>query len=305
MASESTEEPTLSVRVPAELGDWLEQQAATLDTDRETFLAQLLVTVRQTAESDGDFGTGLATAGAGDEHLAEAVSAAVEEALDERVGEQVDQQLQETIESVVTRRVSEATNSVQQQFDSRLDAVEDDYMAKIQDVRERVIQVKKETDTRASADHKHEAFETVEELTAETEALRAELDRYRADTTETVSEHEATFDALEDHLDALEDRLDTLEDRLKTVAWVVSDLRETQESGGGLQAVERIKRVAAKHDIERANCEHCGEGVSLALLTDPECPHCNAAVTNVEPAGGWFGKPKLLAASQLESGERS
>jgi len=94
-----------------------------------------------------------------------------------------------------------------------------------------------------------------------------------------------------------------MEDRLQTVAWVVSDLREAHESGNGLQAVERIKRAAAKADVERAKCENCGNGVTLSLLTDPECPHCSATVTNVEADPGWFRKPKLRVASQLESGE--
>ncbi|PSP59271.1 CopG family transcriptional regulator, partial [Halobacteriales archaeon QH_7_66_37] len=39
------------------------------------------------------------------------------------------------------------------------------------------------------------------------------------------------------------------------------------------------------------------------LLTDPACPHCDATVTNVEADPGWFRKPKLRVASQLESGE--
>jgi len=110
--------------------------------------------------------------------------------------------------------------------------------------------------------------------------------------------------AHEESIADAEQRLAELQDRLKTVAWVVSDLREAQESSGGLQAVERIKRAAAKNNIERANCENCGDGVTLSLLTDPECPHCSATVTNVEASSGWFGKPKLLTAAQLESGEQ-
>jgi len=83
---------------------------------------------------------------------------------------------------------------------------------------------------------------------------------------------------------------------------VVSDLREAHESQGGMEAVDRIKRAAAKNDIDRANCENCNSGVAVALLTEPECPHCEATVTNVEAASGFFGKPRLLTASQLESG---
>ena len=296
MSSESTEERTMSVTIPPELGDWLETQATTLDIDRETLLVQLLVTLQQTIEHNGDPEGTLPVTEAVDAHLEEAVSTTVEESLDELVREQVSRQLQEALDTAVRQQVSEATNTTQQRLESRISAVEDDYMAKLQDVRERVIQVKKETDTRAQQDHTHEEFDAVDDLATEVKMLQESFEQLETTYAEVVPEHE-------ERLGEIEARLDTLEDRLKTVAWVVSDLREAHESGGGLQAVERIKRAGAKHDIERANCENCGESVVLALLTDPHCPHCNTTVTNVEPAGGWFGKPKLLIASQLESGE--
>ena len=77
------------------------------------------------------------------------------------------------------------------------------------------------------------------------------------------------------------------------------------EADGGLDAVERVKRAAAKADVDRARCENCDNGVDIALLTDPHCPHCEATVADVEGASGFFSKPKLLVASQLESGEEN
>jgi len=57
MASESSSERTLSVTLPADLEEWLDEQAAAADIDREELLVQLLTTYRMTA--DESIGEGL------------------------------------------------------------------------------------------------------------------------------------------------------------------------------------------------------------------------------------------------------
>jgi myosin heavy subunit len=316
MASEPTEERTVSVTVPEDLADWLDEEASNRDLDRETLLSQLLASYRTTTELDGNldaetlvFDEESVTETVDDrleEELADAIEAEISKALDEQLDQRVTESLrsqldkgfiQSQVESILADRLNEATNAVQKQLGNRIDTVEDDFDAKITDVRERVIQVKQETDTKAPKDHSHEAFQQLDELTEQVETLQADISTLRDEYDETVPDAE---DAIENH----EAQLGEIEERLQTVAWVVSDLREAYETGGGLEAVERIKRAAAKADIERAKCENCGDGVNISLMTDPKCPHCDATVTNVEPASGWFSNPKLLVASQLESGER-
>ncbi|MFC6974060.1 hypothetical protein ACFQL1_04230 [Halomicroarcula sp. GCM10025709] len=96
-----------------------------------------------------------------------------------------------------------------------------------------------------------------------------------------------------------------MEDKLERVAWVVTDLRE--EQGGQnthRRAVDRIKRAAAQEGITAASCESCGEQVDIALLTEPQCPHCETTVTDVRPDGGFLRKKaRLVTASQLEAGD--
>jgi len=318
MASESSTERTVSVTLPAELDEWLDDRAGELSLDREQLLVQLLASYHTASELDDDAVDSLALdgdelEGQVDELLAERLDEELPErlrselddrigtALDDRLDGEVDQRVQQqvaaAVDAALTDQVNEATKSVQRQLTNRIDAVESEFTGKIEDVRERVIQVKTETDSKAPAEHHHEEFDhldrladTVADLEAELESLRTEFDATVPDTQQTV--------------ETVDERMQEMQDRLQTVAWVVSDLREAQESKGGLEAVERIKRAAAKADIERASCQNCGEGVTLSLLTDPECPHCNATVTNVEPSGGWFGSAKLLTASQLESGEQ-
>jgi rubrerythrin len=333
MASESTE-GAVSVDLPSELHDWLEEKATELGVEREQLLVQLVAAYRTAAEvddvpavlgpPDGSTLPADAVADAVDGQVAdivnEQVSDTVEEhvadAIEDQLGGSLDDQIEATVQSIladtledqlgstvresaeplVTERVNESTKAVQRQLGDRIDAVEEEFTEKLEDVRERVIQVKKEADAKAPADHTHEQLEAVADLDRSVATLEDELAELRSTVEKAVPEHESKIT----EVDA---RIAEMEDRLKTVAWVVSDLRDAHESGKGLEAVERIKRAAAKADIERAKCENCGNKVTLALLTDPTCPHCDATVTNVEPDPGWFRKPKLRVASQLESGD--
>lgn len=283
MASESSTERTLSVSLPEGLKEWLDEQAAAADVDREELLVQLLTTYRATAEQSPE--------------SLNIDSRDIEDTVRSQLDDQLDARIEQAVTGAVTDRLSEATTSVQRQLSNRIDTVESEFDEKITDVRDRVVQVKKEADAKAPAEHSHDELDAVPELETAVQEIQTDLDDLRAEFDEQVPDHEEA-------LTETEQRLDEMQDRLQTIAWVVSDLRDAQESGGGLQAVERIKRAAAKADIERANCENCGDGVTLSLLTDPECPHCSATVTNVEPAGGWFGSPTLVTAAQLESGEQ-
>lgn len=316
MASESTEERTVSVTVPADLADWIDQEASEQGLDRETLLSQLLASYRTTTKLDGELDEdalvldeetvtetvdGHLEEALGDEIGAE-ISRVLDEQLDERVADSLRTQLDEEfiqsqVEAIISDRLNEATSAVQKQLQSRIDTVEEEFDTKITDARERVIQVKKETDSKAPKDHSHDQFHQIDELTEQVERLQEDLSELREEYDETVPD---AADSIEHHTSHLEE----IEERLQTVAWVVSDLREARESSGGLEAVERIKRAAARADIERAKCENCGDGVNISLMTDPKCPHCDATVTNVEPASGWFSDPQLLVASQLESGEQ-
>ncbi len=260
MASESSEEVTLSV--PPELGRWLEERASALGVDRGQLLVELLGSYRELTEREDD------------------VSVVDADAIEATVEETVAAQLDELRE--------------------QLDAAESEFQTKLEDLRERVIQVKHDADGKAPADHDHEAFEridataeTADAAAAATEALEDRLDELAADL-------EAFEETSERTREQFDDRLAELEDRLKRVAWAVSDLREDKAK---TEAVEQLKRDAAEADISRATCENCGNGVEIGLLTEPKCPHCDAAAATVEPATGWFGSPRLVNARQLEAGD--
>jgi chromosome segregation ATPase len=286
MASESTEEETLTVALPGELGEWLEAQAADQDVDRAELLVQVLSAYRATATLDGDEAAAVGAA------FADAVD---EDALVDRAARRVEARVEETAAAAAEDTIAEAYDvapaDVQADLEGRIDSLEAEVDEKIADVRERVVQVKRETDAKAPADHEHEAFETVEAIGRSVAELESRLGALAEDVG-----------ALEEGASDREERLDDVEERLRTVAWVVSDLREAFESRRNSGSVDRLKRAAAEADVSRAACENCGEGVEIGLLTEPNCPHCEATVTDVEPSRGWFGSPRLLVAAQLEAG---
>jgi predicted Zn-ribbon and HTH transcriptional regulator len=309
MASESTDEESVRITLPTELGAWLDDRAEDLDVDRETLLRQLLASYRTTAELDGTADAEGPPMIIGDEaviddqveaaleeHVEAAVAAEVQAALEDEVGDLIRSRVADAVEAALADRFETTPAAVSDELGARIESLETDVDGKIQDVRERVIQVKREADSKAPADHSHDELERIDGIVTRLAEVESAVSRVEADLDDETEDREEA-------VGAVEEQLEDVQDRLQTVAWVVSDLREAQERKGGIEAVDRIKRAAAELDVERAKCENCGSGVTLSLLTEPNCPHCDATVTNVEDASGFFGKPQLLVASQLESGE--
>ncbi|QCC50858.1 hypothetical protein [Halapricum salinum] len=294
MASESRDDVTISL--PPDLESWLDQQAAELGVDREAVLVQLLASYRAADELDDV-----------------AVS---------------DSDLDAAVQSAVSDRLPEVADAVEQRIqvpdvdalEERIDDVENEFQGKLDDVRQRVIQVKREADSKVDAERAdaieqrlgdlESAVDRVDELERRLDGLD---DGDRLDDVETELDGvESRLTALQGRLDeqddvderveGLADRLDDVQDKLKTVAWVVRDLREERARAGA--TVEAIKREAATHDLSRARCENCGEGVEIGLLTEPSCPHCDAALDGIEPSSRMFGlgSAKLTVAAQIESG---
>ncbi|WP_136716268.1 hypothetical protein [Halorientalis salina] len=351
MASEPSDDP-VSISLPPELAEWVDQQAADRDTDRETVLVQLLAAHQATEElEDGaDFdadvlarttdledevrniiadrlsdiagavtdridieqqvGTALderlddRIAAAVDEELPEALEEDLPEAIDKHLAAELDERLADAIEdqlgALLEDRLAEVSQSAAEQASRQIageiESVESEFTGKVEDVRDRVIQVKKETDRKAPADHEHpDVVDRIEDVETDIEGLVGEIEDVEADL-------DGRLDAEADRLDDVEETVADVQEKLRTVAYVVKELRENSEvNNKRATSIEAIKRAAAEHDVDRAQCEACGQGVSVALMTDPECPHCKATVTDVEPSDGFFGKPQLVKAQGIEA----
>lgn len=300
MASESREDSAVGVDVPADLDEWLDEQAGTLGVAREQLVTQILSSYHAAATLEGPLdATELLDLGATDfVDVEETVSMSVDEQVDDRL----DGLVQERVDEAVEARVEQA---VDDRIDDRLDDIESEFQEKITDVRERVIQVKQEADGKAPKAHTHDELAAVDALDARVNDLAASLKTLREDTSDRLDKVENGIEDQEQAAADLTERLEEASEKLNRVAWVVSDLKEEVAGRDAHeQAVNRIRRAAAQEDVSAAKCERCDENVQIGLLNEPECPHCQAAVSDVRPGGGFLRKKaRLVAAAQLESGE--
>ncbi|WP_435062539.1 CopG family transcriptional regulator [Halobaculum sp. EA56] len=164
-------------------------------------------------------------------------------------------------------------------LEDRVDELDAELDEKIDDVRSRVIQVKREADAKADAD-----------LADEVAGLRDDLD----DLEGTV---EGGFDNYEDVLEYLTDAADEHDAKLSALARAVADLRTRvsamEAESAARRAAAELKAEANRRGVSTAACDSCGSTVRIGLLSAPECPHCAATFRSVEPASGFFGSASL------------
>ena len=184
--------------------------------------------------------------------------------------------------------------------ESRFDDQRETFMDLLEDVRRRVIQVKRETDAKAPADHHHE------DLLAELEAVDERYEDLEADlvtlqgTVEAVRDDlVAGFDNYEEVLEYLADETERLDQRLDKIARVLVGVREEvkRQSNARHDGVSELKLAANRHGIRSAVCEECGETVEIGLLTDPACPHCSSRFSDLAPKQRLFGSHTLETTS--------
>jgi rubrerythrin len=205
-------------------------------------------------------------------------------------------------------------------LEKRVAALEDDLDEKIDDVRQRVIQVKRETDEKALAEHDHPELQA--ELQAELDAIESRADDAVTTAEEALAEMEGVrgefdeldeavqggFDNYEDILRNLKDAADDARSRTNRLASALADLGDRVAK---LEARERIreevaelKREANEKGVPKANCESCGSTIQIGLLSKPRCPHCEAPYDGVDTDTGFFKAAALRVADRpaLEEG---
>ncbi|MFB6352781.1 MAG: helix-hairpin-helix domain-containing protein [Halobacteriales archaeon] len=181
--------------------------------------------------------------------------------------------------------------------DRELERLEQEFQAKLEDVRDRVIQVKRETDGKAPADHAHDELRSsIEQLSRTVRALQDEV--------ETVDQRlDAGFENYEDVLTYLVDTTDTLDRRLTELARAVLDLRDRADRLASLEArqaaLAKLTAAANRHGVSTAKCEDCGASVDLGLLAEPRCPQCDAGFADLEAKSGFLRTSVLHTGSSI------
>ncbi|MFB6159654.1 MAG: CopG family transcriptional regulator [Haloferacaceae archaeon] len=257
--------------LPDDLREWVDRRADERGVDAGDVVRRVLAAHRAVERRDGG-----ATPGGGDDGVDP-----VTDRLD-RLADRVDD-LEADADATQTDRVDD--------LEARVESLSDDLDEMITDVRERVVQVKRETDAKAPADHDHDdlresaerARRTAADLETRVEAVEDRLDDGFADFREVV--------------EGLADETDDLAARTERLARVAVDLRERvddlEAQRNAREAVDELRRTANRRGETTAACEACGRTVRLGLLARPRCPHCDAAFEDLDPSSGFFGSATL------------
>ncbi|WP_227353778.1 hypothetical protein [Haladaptatus salinisoli] len=180
-------------------------------------------------------------------------------------------------------------------LDEELADVRDEFAEKLTDVRERVVQIKLETDEKAPADHDHPdlraELEAVERAAREIDALAERVAENRERTSAGFENYESVLEYLTETTDELEDGLDVLARALVSVR---DQTRTLAARDAKRAATASLARAANRHGVRSAECGECGTSVTVALLAEPSCPHCGATFSDVEPKRDFFGSHTLV-----------
>ncbi|MCU4752163.1 hypothetical protein OB919_09230 [Halobacteria archaeon AArc-curdl1] len=181
-----------------------------------------------------------------------------------------------------------------------LEAQREEFIDHVEDVRKRTIEVKRETDGKAPADHTHEEFAQTAEIMALEERIAA-LEGVREDLEAGLKDVETTVDSgfenFESILEHLFESTDNLEDKSTLLATAVLDLREKRDTLAVQERrrseAEQLKLAANQLGVRTATCEACSADVDIALLTEPSCPHCQSTIADVSKKSSFFGTHTL------------
>ncbi|MFC7185928.1 hypothetical protein [Halorubrum yunnanense] len=213
-------------------------------------------------------------------------------------------------------------------IESRVDALDAELDEKVADLRERFVELYRDLEATAPADHAHaETADRLDALATDVDGIAERLGELEADAAarSTVDEAvEGRVDDLDDRLADVEERLgdlaesearadaidaedldeqlDDLDDKLSRVASAVVRVRRRLEAAerdrADRERLDALSATANRNGIRKAACTDCGETVDVGLLTAPECPHCGRSFGELEPNPGFLGTARLVAEEQ-------
>ncbi|MUV85895.1 hypothetical protein GJ631_04735 [Natronomonas sp. CBA1123] len=166
MATESADEPEMSVTLPSELERWLDDRADTLDVDREELVVQLLSTYRTTADLDGD-----------------ETPSFEKPTLDAEFLDDIERRI-DTVDEAELERLERRVGSLESELDDH-----------VEDIRSRVLQLRDGLEDRAAADHDHAE---IDQLNRRVDGLAEDIDGLGTDVANLSDSVEAVEEQLDD-----------------------------------------------------------------------------------------------------------
>lgn len=206
-------------------------------------------------------------------------------------------------------------------IESRLDALDAELDEKVGDLRERFVELYRDLEAKAPADHEHpETADRLEGLAADLDRLAERLEGLEADAASKSAVDEAVEErvgGLDDRLADVEEQVDELaelearvddidageiDDKLSRVASAVVRVRRRLEAAerdrSDRERLDALTATANRNGVRKAACTDCGDTVDISLLTAPECPHCGGAFAELEPNPGFLGTSRLVVEEQ-------
>ncbi len=180
-------------------------------------------------------------------------------------------------------------------LEERVDDIDADLEEKISDVRGRVIQVKREADAKAEADHAHpDIVSDVGDVAADVDALADDVEELEGRLEAATGDVAAETEQLGEEVDALSTEVTR---KLNVLGAAVVEMRDQVR----VLLAEHEKRAllgelrtsANRNGVRTAKCENCSRAVDIGLLAEPRCPHCDEAVEELDPKDGFFGSHVL------------
>ncbi|RLM72972.1 hypothetical protein [Halorubrum sp. Atlit-26R] len=185
----------------------------------------------------------------------------------------------------------------------------DDLADELEEVAARLDRLDAEVADAPSSDRVDDLRERLEALDDRLDDLDAVRDRLDA-FGDRLDEADERVDAVDDRLDGVEadldgisgEKLTEIDDKLSRVANAVVRVKRRLDAAerdrADRERVDALTRTANRHGVRTADCDHCGGGVELGLLSAPECPHCGRRFEELEPNTGFLGTSKLLVADR-------
>jgi chromosome segregation ATPase len=256
------------------------------------------------------------------------VDDAIEAAADE-VGVDREELLRRTIVSLADEEGIDVPDGEEvAALESRVDDLDAEVDEKVADLRERFVELYRDLEAKAPADHAHaETAERLDALAADLDRTAERIDELEADAAAAstadgaveervgdldarladVESRTADLDELEARVDAidaddLDDRLGEIDDKLSRVAGAVVRVRRRLEAAerdrADRERLDALAGTANRNGVRKAACTDCGETVDVGLLTEPECPHCGREFAELEPNPGFLGTSRLVVSDQ-------
>lgn len=176
-----------------------------------------------------------------------------------------------------------------------IEATREEFQEKIEDVRQRVIQVKREADQKATADHAHPEVETA------FSQLQQQVDDFEGELAELEYQLTEGFENFQEILEYLTETTESLDTKLATLARAVMNLRTQNQSLAERHdrdlVLQRILDAGNREHVTRAECQSCEEKIDLSLLSSPACPNCQELFSDLEVNKGFFKSSVLKTES--------